>query len=156
MPHHRHLILSLLNTKVLARTDSSASNLPRVFFRRQVFRPRSIGRAGRESTNRAAKSRSRLRAPGSVVPALTGSRCRRLYRQPLSPPFSVLGEVIIQLPLRYLRDVFLPFQPLGLEEVLRDVLAERFLDDRVLLELVACFFEIVRQIVDLEPPLLAV
>src|SRR5512144_1265619 len=67
----------------------------------------------------------------------------------------VLGQVVIELPLGYLRDVLLPLLPLRSEEVRRDVLTKCFLDDRILLELVARLFEVVRQIVDLETTLLA-
>src|SRR5919112_1990264 len=68
----------------------------------------------------------------------------------------VLPEVVVQLPLRYLRDVLAPLLPLRREEVLRDVIAERARDHVVLLQLVARLVQIVRQVVDAQPPLLAV
>src|SRR5512132_765191 len=65
---------------------------------------------------------------------------------------SVLPEVVVQLPLRHLRDVLPPLLPLGREEVLRDVIAERRGDHVVLLQLVARLVQIVRQVVDASAP----
>src|SRR5439155_458017 len=48
-----------------------------------------------------------------------------------------------------------PFLALGREEVLRDVLAQRGRDHLVLLQLVARLVQVVRQVVDAQPPLLA-
>jgi hypothetical protein len=74
----------------------------------------------------------------------------------LSGSDSVFRQVVIELPLRHLRDVLLPLLPFCFEEVRGDVLAQRIGDDLVFLELVARLLEIVRQIVDLQPTLLAV
>src|SRR5688572_2350962 len=69
---------------------------------------------------------------------------------------SVFRQVVVQLPLRYLRDVLLPFHPLRGEELGGDVLAQSVLDNRVLLELVARFLEVVWKIVDSETSLFPV
>src|SRR5438445_10653386 len=61
---------------------------------------------------------------------------------------SVLGEIVIQLPRRDLRDVLLPFLSLRREKVIGDVLTKQVGDDSVLFQLVARFLEIVRQVID--------
>ena len=67
---------------------------------------------------------------------------------------SVLGEIVIKLPLRDLRDVLLPLKTLRGEKLSRDVLAESFGDHIVLLQLIARFSQIVRQVVNAETTLL--
>src|SRR3954467_5362652 len=68
---------------------------------------------------------------------------------------SVLGQIILQLPRRDLGDVVLPLLTLRGQKLVRDVLAKRFDDDGVFLQLVAGFLEVARQIVDPQPAPLA-
>src|SRR6185437_13192072 len=68
---------------------------------------------------------------------------------------SVFRQIRLELPRAHLGDVVAPLLALRLDEVRRDVLAEGAGDHVVLLQLVERLVEIVRQIVDPQPALLA-
>ena len=118
-------------------------------------------RGGRDGLRRRGREPGRPGLPRHRRPrqraALTARKGAR--GKPGGPgpprPSSVRLQVLVDLPRVDPGDVGRPLGPLGLDEVLEDVLAERVLHDVVLLEAVERLGEVRRELVDLPALLLA-
>src|SRR5919109_20605 len=91
----------------------------------------------------------RLRATRrATLRTAANARCARRSERPRTPATwpSELIEVAVDLPVRDLRAVLVPFGALRLDEVRQHVVAQRLDDDRISLELVDRVAERARQL----------